>query len=73
MFGCALGSDPLDLLELSVAKRYCDTFGNGDTSFVSLSELSGVEFSSLSGVSSQAAGPKASGELAAIAQLWANN
>ena len=25
---CATGSDPLDLLGLSVAKRYCVTFGN---------------------------------------------
>ena len=29
-FVCATGSDPLDLLGLSVAKRYCVTFGNGD-------------------------------------------
>ena len=30
-FGCAPKSDPLDLLGLSVAKQYCDTFGIGDT------------------------------------------
>ena len=35
---------------------------------VSLPELFGVEFSSLSGVCSQAAGPKPSGEMAAIVQ-----
>jgi hypothetical protein len=31
MFGCAPRSDPLDLLGLSIAKRYCVSFENGDT------------------------------------------